>query len=171
LCDNLNKLLKPDGYLVITTMDGDLVHKDLEKKNGTIDSYYTNKEGTKKKFFHVKSLYNLKDNINNTGIAIDFYNSSFQEEGNSMVEYLVTKKFITEQLKKRCNLELVESENFENIYNSFRPFITETSKFEEVSETRKYFADVAKFYDLSDEVNKASFELSRLNRLYVFQKR
>ena len=104
-------------------------------------------------------------------MAIDFYNSSFQEEGNSMKEYLVSKKFITEQFKKRCNLELVESENFENIYNSFRSFITDTSKYEEVAETRKYFADVAKFYDLSDEVNKASFELSRLNRLYVFQKR
>lgn len=171
LCDNINKLLKNDGYLVITTMDGDLVHKDLQKKNGMIDSFYTNKEGTKKKFFHVKSLYNLKDDINNTGVAIDFYNSSFQEEGNSMIEYLVSKKFITEQFKKRCNLELVESENFENIYNSFRSFITDTSKYEEVTETRKYFADVAKFYDLSDEVNKASFELSRLNRLYVFQKR
>ena len=46
-----------------------------------------------------------------------------------------------------------------------------TSKFEENLNTREYFGKVAKFYNLSDEVNKASFELSRLNKLYVFQKR
>jgi SAM-dependent methyltransferase len=171
LCENVNKLLKPNGYFVITTMDGDLVHKELEKKNGLIESYYTNKEGTKKKFFHVQARYDLKSNINKTGIAIDFYNSCFQEEGNSMVEYLITKKFITEEFKKKCNLELVESENFENIYNTFKPFLMGTSKFEENLNTREYFGKVAKFYNLNDEVNKASFELSRLNKLYVFQKR
>jgi SAM-dependent methyltransferase len=171
LCDNINKLLKKDGYFMITTLDGDLVHKDLVAKNGIIESYYTNKEGTKKKFFHVQSRYDLKSDINKTGMAIDFYNSCFQEEGNSAVEYLVTKKFITEQLKKKCNLELVESENFENIYNTFKPFLTDTAKFEEVADTRKYLSDVAKFYNLDDEINKASFELSRLNKLYVFQKR
>ena len=88
-----------------------------------------------------------------------------------MVEYLISKKFITEQFKKKCNLELVESENFENIYNTFKPFLTDTSKFEENVDTRGYLGKVAKFYNLSDEVNKASFELSRLNKLYVFQKR
>ena len=171
LCKNINKLLKPGGYLFFTTMDGDLVHEELKKNNGKIESFYSNKEGTKNKFFHVIGKYDINDSIDKTGLAVDFYNSSFQEEGNSMIEYLITNKFVVESFKEKCGLELVETENFQNIYNSFKSFFTNTAKYEENIKTRAYFEGIAKFYDLNDEVNKASFELSRLNRLYVFQKR
>jgi SAM-dependent methyltransferase len=171
LCKNINKLLKPGGYLFFTTMDGDLVHEELKKNNGKIESFYSNKEGTKNKFFHVIGKYDINDSIDKTGLAVDFYNSSFQEEGNSMIEYLITNKFVVESFKEKCGLELVETENFQNIYNSFKSFFTNTAKYEENIKTRAYFEGISKFYDLNDEVNKASFELSRLNRLYVFQKR
>lgn len=171
LCDNINKLLKPSGYLIFTTKDGDLIHEEFKKTNGKIESYYTNKEGVKKKFMHVLSKYDTKSDINKTGMAIDFFNASFQEEGSSRVEYLISNKFVVEQFKEKCNLELVEAENFQNIYHTFKSFFTETAKYEENIKTREYFNDVKKFYDLTDEVNKASFELARLNKLYVFQKR
>jgi SAM-dependent methyltransferase len=63
LCDNLNKLLKPGGYLIFTTMDAELVHEEFQKTNGKIESFYTSKEGTKKKFMHVISKYDIKSNI------------------------------------------------------------------------------------------------------------
>jgi SAM-dependent methyltransferase len=171
LCDNINKLLKPNGYLIFTTMDANLINKEFQKTNGKIESYYTNKEGIKKKFMHVISKYDIKSDINKTGLAIDFFNASFQEEGNSRIEYLVPEKFVTDQFKQKCNLELVETENFQNIYYTFKNFFVETAKYEENVKTRAYFEDTKKFYDLTDEINKASFELARLNKLYVFQKR
>jgi SAM-dependent methyltransferase len=171
LCDNINKLLKSSGFLIFTSLDGDLVHKELQKNNGKIESYYTTKDGTKKKFFHIISKYDTKKDIDKTGIAVDFFNASFQEEGNSAIEYLISQKFIIEKFKSKCNLELVESENFENIYNTFRKFFENTAKYEEEKRTREYFENIKGFYDMKNEENKASFELSRLNKLYVFQKR
>jgi len=171
LCKNINKLLKPGGYLVFTTMDADLVHKEFKKTNGKIESYYTNKEGIKKKFMHVLSKYDLNTDIDKTGLAIDFFNSCFMDESTTQVEYLIPHDFVIKQFKDRCNLELVEAENFQNVYNTFKNFFTNTAKYEENLKTREYFAGVTKFYDLKDEINKASFELSRLNKLYVFQKR
>jgi hypothetical protein len=120
---------------------------------------------------HINSKYDLTKEINSTGNAIDFYNSSFQEEGSSRIEFLISEKFVVENFKEKCNLELVESVNFQNIYHTFKSFITETAKYEENPKTREYFADTSKFYDLTNEINKASFELTRLNKLYVFQKR
>jgi SAM-dependent methyltransferase len=171
LCDNINKVLKSGGYLIFTTMDGDLVHKELKKNNGKIESYFTNKDGTKQKFFHIHAKYDINTKINQTGLTIEMYNSSFMEEGASFAEYLIFQKFVIEKFKEKCNLELVETENFENIYNSFKDFLINTSKYEENLQTRKYFGDVSKYYDLTDEVNRASFELTKLSKLYVFQKR
>ena len=171
LCDNINKLLKSSGYLMFTTMDGDLVYKELKKNNGKIESYYTNKDGTKQKFFHIHGKYDLNTNINQTGLTIEMYNSTFMEEGSSFAEYLIPEKFVIEKFKEKCNLELVESENFENIYNTFKDFFVNTAKYEENVKTREYFQGTTKYYDLTDEVNKASFELTRLSKLYVFQKR
>jgi len=171
LCDNINRLLKSSGFIIFTSLDGDLVHKELVKNGGKIESYYTTKDGTKKKFFHIISKYDMKQSTEKTGIAIDFFNASFQEEGNSAVEFLINQKFIVDTFKEKCNLELVEAENFQNIYNTFRQFFSTTAKYEEELRTREFFKKVEAFYDLTDEVNKASFELSRLNKLYVFQKR
>jgi SAM-dependent methyltransferase len=171
LCSNINKLLKPSGYLMFTTMDAELVHEEFKKTNGKIESYYTSKEGTKQKFMHVVSKYDIKNNINTPGLAIDIYNSTFMEEGTTRIEYLIPRDFIIKEFKEKCNLELVEAENFQNIYHVFKNFFVDTSKYEANPKTRDYFNDVKKYYDLSDEINKASFELTRLNKLYVFQKR
>jgi hypothetical protein len=117
-------------------MDGDLIHKEFQKTKGKIQSYYTNKDGVKKEFMHINSKYDLSTDINKTGIAIDFYNSSFQEEGSSRVEYLISEKFVVEEFKEKCNLELVEAVNFQNIYHTFKSFFTETAKYEENPKTR-----------------------------------
>jgi hypothetical protein len=93
------------------------------------------------------------------------------EEGTTRIEYLIPRDFIIKEFKEKWNLELVEAENFQNIYHVFKNFFVDTSKYEANPKTRDYFNDVKKYYDLSDEINKASFELTRLNKLYVFQKR
>jgi SAM-dependent methyltransferase len=171
LCDNINKTLKSSGYLIFTTMDGDLVHKELKKNNGKIESFYTNKDGSKQKFMHIYGKYDLNTDINKTGLTIEMYNASFMEEGSSFAEYLIPEKFVIDKFKEKCNLEVVENENFENIYNTFKDFFVNTAKYEENIKTREYFQGTTKYYDLTDEVNKASFELTKLSKLYVFQKR
>jgi hypothetical protein len=93
------------------------------------------------------------------------------EEGTSFIEYVIPRKFAIEKLKEKCNLELVEEENFGNIYYIFEKFFKETAIHEEELRTRKYFEETSQYYDLKDEVNKASFELTRLSKVYVFQKR
>ena len=173
LCDNINRLLKSSGYLVFTTMDGDLMHKEFKNNGlgGKIESYYTDKEGKKQKFLGINAKYDIKQDINKTGCAIDMYNASFLEEGTSIIEYVVPSKFVIEKFKEKCNLELVEEENFGNIYYIFEKFFKETAIHEEELRTRKYFEETSQYYDLKDEVNRASFELTRLSKVYVFQKR
>jgi len=171
LCANINKFLKSNGYLIFTTMDGDLVHKELKKNKGKIETFYTTKDGAKKKFFHIIGKYDLNTDVNQTGLAIEMFNASFMDDESSFAEYLITEKFIVENFKEKCNLELVESENFENIYYTFKNFFLETAEFEENLQTRKYFQGIKSYYDLSDDINKASFELTKLSKLYVFQKR
>jgi SAM-dependent methyltransferase len=171
LCDNINRLLKSSGYLVFTTMDGDMMHKEFKKNDGKIESYYTDREGKKQKFLGINAKYDLSQDINRTGIAIDMFNASFMEEGTSFIEYVIPSKFIIEKFKEKCNLELVEEENFGNIYHIFEKFFKETAIYEEELRTRKYFEETSQYYDLKDEVNRASFELTRLSKVYVFQKR
>jgi hypothetical protein len=105
-----------------------------------------------------------------TGHAIDVHNATFSQEGVYLTEYLVERKFIEKELLEKCNLELVDTDIFENQFNIYKEFFSETYKYESVDKTRKFLGDVSKFYDQEDEVNKAIFQLSALNRYYVFKK-
>ena len=73
-------------------------------------------------------------------------------------------------MKTQCKLRLVETDLFENLFTIYRDFFETTAEFEEKQETKRYFMKTKKFYDMSDPNNKNWFDLSRLNRYYVFQK-
>ena len=166
LADNLNKVLKPGGYFLCTLFDGNLIHKKF--KDNKIDSYYFDNSQSRK-FFEIKKLYN-ESNINDFGLKLDVHISSFMNPDTYQTEYLVTKDFLIKKLKEKCNLELVETELFENIFNSHEKFFNSIPKVESNKNTKSYFTKVKEIYDLSDNLNKASFEMSRLNRYYIFQK-
>ena len=42
----------------------------------------------------------------------------FMEDDNYDTEYIVTEKFLTRTLKEKCNLDLVETASFFDIYKS-----------------------------------------------------
>ena len=169
-CQNINNLLDNDGYLLITTMDGELINNNFNKNNGIINSYYNNDKGEKTLFFEAKRKYNKTTNINKTGLCYDFFLKMFKEEGNYDQEYIVSHKFLIDELKKKCNLELIETDKFGSIYEKYRDFFENTAKYEEKPSTRQFFMKAREFYNDKNEVNVASLKMSKLYRYYVFKK-
>lgn len=170
-CENINNFLDNDGYLLITTMDGEVVNDLFNKNNGVISSYYNNEKGEKQLFFEAKRQYKKTDNIDKTGYAYDIYIRMFKEEGNYDKEFIVSPNYLIKELKEKCNLELIETDRFAGIYEKYRDFLENTAKFEEKPTTRKFFMKAKEFYNMKNEVNVASLKLSKLYRYYVFKKK
>lgn len=175
-CSNINKYLRSDGYLLITTLDGNMVNNAFGTK-GSISCDYID-EGQPRKLFDIIRKYNdkldlskLKTTEENLGLAIDVHIPIFMDEGVYQTEYLVNPSFLIRELKKKCNMRLVESESFQNIYYVYEDFFKNTANYESKSETRKFFNDVKQFYNLNDDITNKWFQYSKLNRLYIFQKK
>ena len=66
-------------------------------------------------------------------------------------------------------MRLVETDTFENLFNTYNEFFNSAAETESVNDTKNYFLKVKKFYDKTDD-NKNWFNFSRLNRYYIFQK-
>ncbi len=169
LCYNINRYLKNYGYMMITCFDGEIVHKSFDN-NGHITGYYINENNEQKVLFDIVKKY-PKDikSIDTTGLAIDMFNCSFMLEGTYQTEYLVTPTFLINNLRDKCNMRLIESDTFENLFNIYKHFFDTGVETESVNETRNYFLKVKKFYDKTED-NKNWFNFSRLNRYYIFQK-
>ena len=174
-CYNVNKYLKKDGYLLITTLDGQMV--DQTFKNGHISREYITDDGEKRLLFDIVKKYPDTLDITkikgeaNLGIQIDVHMPIFMDEGVYQTEYLVNPSFIINELRSKCNMRLVETESFQNLFYVYQDFFNNTAHYESKQETRKFFNDVKQFYNLEDETTKNWFEYSRLNRYYIFQKK
>lgn len=168
-CQNVNRYLDNDGYLLITTFDGAILDKTFDQ-NGKISSYYTTDEGDKVLFFEAIKRYDTK-NLKKTGLAVDIHIKIFMEEDTYQTEYLVDKDFMIKELKEKCQMELVETELFENVYNNYKDFFENAVPFEEDARTRGFFMKVKEFYNMNDSVNRASFDMTKLNRYYIFRKK
>lgn len=174
-CFNVNKYLKTDGYLLITTLDGSMVDQNFN--NGHISRNYITEDGEKRILFDIVKKYPENLNISklkgdeNLGIQIDVHLPMFMDEGVYLTEYLVNPSFIINELRTKCNMRLVETESFQNLYYVYQDFFNNTAQYESKQETRKFFNDVKEFYNSEDETTKNWFEYSRLNRYYIFQKK
>jgi len=174
-CHNVNKYLRKDGYLLITTLDGSLI--DQTFTDGRIFREYINENGDKNLLFDIVKKYSLDTNLTelkgeaNLGMQIDIHVPIFMDEGVYQTEYLVNSSFIINELRTKCNMRLVETESFQNLYYVYQDFFNKTAKYESKQETRKFFDSVKKFYNLEDELTNKWFEYSRLNRYYIFQKK
>lgn len=169
---NLKTALKPGGYFLITTFDADRIVKLLNDTN-QYTSYYTNKDGEKKALFEVVKKYEgIKpgDKIG-VGTAIDFHNAIDFHEGVYVTEYLVQKDFLVQQLEEHCDLELADTDLFENQFIINRAHFGGPHLAESDERTRKFLSETASFFDQSSEVNKACFDMSRLYRYYAFRRR
>ena len=66
-------------------------------------------------------------------------------------------------------MELVETYDFESIFNDNKEFLKVASE-EEEGMSKKFFQNIYKFYTPTD-INSKCYNYSFLNRLYVFRKR
>ena len=167
LCDNINRYLDKDGYMLITTNDAKIQHQ-MYGQNDNIIHYYTD-NGKKKILFEYKKLYN-GDNLKKTGLAVDYHNASFMLDGQYQREYLVDPEYLIEQLKDKCGLKLVDTDTFENQFYITKHFIENIAPYEADERTKKQFMQIAEYYNMEDEMNKSGFEMTRMLRYYVFQK-
>lgn len=170
---NITDYIKDDGYMVATTFDADKIIELLDNVS-QYTVYYTDTKGDQKVLFEIVKKYKdlKKGDLVPLGTTIELYNSLYSQEGNYIPEYLVQKDFIVKEMLEKCDMELVESDLFENQFIINQEFFKKgVFNQESKEETRQFFEKVAKFFDQTDEINKASFELTRLYRYYVFRKK
>lgn len=167
---NIKNYLKNDGYLLITTFDAHKVMELLGDKQN-YKQEYTNENGEVKTLFEIVKKYQDVDSkaTLGTGHTIDVFMGWFMIEGSYHPEYLVDEKFIVEEFKKDCDLELVSSDYFNNQYYIDSDFIQEYSNYEHNSETLKNFGKIAKYYE-DDEINRGCKIYTNLEKFYVFHK-
>jgi SAM-dependent methyltransferase len=166
-CNNINKCLRDDGYMILTTFDAQRVIEVLSNEQ-RITTYYTT-NGEKKIFMDIVRKFpdNKKTGV---GLAIDVYNSLISNEGVYNTEYLVDKDFLVNEMKQRCNMSLVDTMLFDQIFEMNRDNITNIAENMENEKTRSFLHSVALFYDQINEFNAECFKITRLNRYYVFRK-
>ena len=170
LCKNINDNLKPGGFMIMTLFDGDIVNKLLKDNKGTYTSYYTDEQGKRTKLFEIIQKYK-DDNLNKTGLPLDVHMAWISEEGKYETEYLVTKQFMIDTMKNKCNANLIETDTFQNLYNINKPWFEMVSDVEENLKNRKFYQDAKKFYGELTGADKESKKYSFLFRYFVFQKK
>ena len=166
-CANINKCLKPGGFMIITTFDAQRVIESFGDQQKYTTYYTTN--GDKKILMDIIRKFPEKTK-SGLGMAIDVYNSLISTEGTYNTEYLVEKTFLVDELKNKCGLELVDTCMFDTIFEINRDNITRIANYDENEKTRAFLQTVATFYDQKNELNAECFKISRLNRYYVFRK-
>lgn len=172
---NVNNYLKPGGFFLVTTFDADRI-VDLLGDKSQFTSYYTNTQGEQKVLFEIVKKYsdedvNKPDNTIGLGHAIDFHNAIDFQEGVYMTEYLVQKRFLENEFLTKCNMELIETDLFENQYIIHRDYFLNCIKYEDNEKTRKFLRDVQEYYTQKTDVNSSSYQMTRLYRFYVFRKK
>lgn len=169
-CDNVNRHLRKSGYVVITTLDGDLVHSSWDD-TGHINNSFTDRDGKTVLMYDLVRKYDYKaKDVERTGMAIDVHLPIFMTENTYYTEYLVSSKFLVRTMREKCGLKLVDTDSFYSFFHAHKAFFEDVAPYEENEETRGFFKKIAKFFDQSDDSNRKWFEYSRLNRFYVFKK-
>lgn len=171
LCKNINNNLKPGGFIIMTLFDGEKVNGLLKnEKDNTYTTYYTDEDGKRTKLFEIIKKYD-GDDLNRTGLALDVHMAWISEEDKYETEYLVTKDFMTNTMKNKCNTDLIETDTFENLYHINKPWFDMIVNIEENLKNRKFYQDVYKFYGDLKGADKESKKYSFLFRYFVFQKK
>ncbi len=172
LCENINTYLKNGGHLLITCFDGDKINEEE-----TLKISYTDIDGKEVLFTDIKKLYTEESYRKNlTGNLIEVYNSIISDDGVYIKEAVVIAPKLIDAFKKKCGLNLVETDLFENLFNYGKQIFN-------TIEDKKYEL-VKKYYQLLDPeyqpqlneigekvITEANFKVTKLNRYYVFQKK
>lgn len=169
---NLRDYLKPGGYFLASTYDAHRV-AEVFSKSDKYTVHYTDDKGDKKILFElIKKFQNYgKNDIIGVGNPLDVYVSWFMQEGNYMTEYLVDENFVKKELLDDCDLELVDTAMFDELFEMHREYFMKYAQYEENPETRKFLLNVKDYYDDKDDVNKGCYLNTRLTRYYVFRRK
>lgn len=170
-CQNLNDYLRPGGYLIFEVMDGDKIRKLLQNNNEYILNN-TDENGNKKMIFGLKKKYD-DNNKTHLGDTIDVHLNWIYDDEQFVSEYIVDYDFIIKSFKEKCNMRLIESENFKTIYDNSRNYIKDVVN----NETKgnklgniKFTSNVYSFYTEESDLNKLYKDIAFLYRYYVFKK-
>lgn len=184
-CQNINDHLADNGYMLITCFDGKLIHNKL-KGNKSIVIGQTNNNGVKSTFCEIVKMYTDSAPVG-LGLGIDVYNSTVNIPGQYYSEYLVDPEFLEKSFNEKCGMELVETDLFYNIFNLYKTYFTIPmipNKMDYlVGDSKTNHEKIMKYYMTLDPKNKsqflsedvdanlAAFDMSSLNRYYVFKKK
>lgn len=166
---NINLCLKEGGYLLISTFNGQKLY-DLLKGKEKITTHYTDSNSIEKILFEIIKKYDDNDKNKGTGIAIDLHASWMFNEGKYVTEYMVYPDFLCSELDRDCDMELVDSDSFENQFNINRDFFTDTYKTESVELTKKFFTKIAAYYE-KNNINTNFYTYTFITSYYIFRKR
>jgi len=195
-CKNINDHINDNGYVLVTCFDGKLIYDKLMGKQKMSVSY-SDGHGNKNIFFEINKVYADND-VSDIGMPIDLYNSLISNPGTPPIrEYLVFPDFLIKSFKKNCNLELVETDTFFNLFNLYKNYFTLAFKEEakllsheiasktnilSIDTSIKRQNEIREFYLALNphhqnmftleqiDITLASFKLSMLNRYYIFKK-
>ena len=167
LIENIKNHLKIDGLFLCTLFDPKQVVQLLAGKD-TYTSYYTDEDGSRKKFFEIVKKFegDLKDE---TGLAIDVHMGWISQEGKYLTEYMVTPKLLIRTMEK-AGCVLVDSDLFANIYNVNKEWFTSVVEHEENPKNKKVYKEWAQFYGDLKGADKESKYWNDLFRFYIFKK-
>ena len=168
---NLNLVLRDGGYFIITHFDAQKVIEYLGDNNSAA-GYYTDDKGKKEKLFEIVKKFGKIDKSKpiGPGHAIDLFAAWMFEDGSYQTEYLVDYKFLQEDLLKDCNMELVETDLFENHFKINKEFFLNYHKSMHNEGTRKFMSNVAQYYN-ETELNKTCYDYTFLQRYCIFRKK
>jgi mRNA capping family enzyme len=168
---NINNHMRAGGYLMVTTFDAHQVINAIGN-NDTYTAYLDDDEGNKKVFFDIVKKYDDidPDKIIGVGQPIDLHTSWLFNEGVYFTEYLVDHRFICDELDKDCDMELVDTDLFQNQMAIHERFLTDSVDYESTKDTRSYLSKTGRYYE-DTEINKKCRQYSDLHRYYVFRKR
>lgn len=164
-CNNLNMYMRDGALFTITTLDGEKIFDKLKDKDNYAEYYEEN--GEKKVLFDIVKKYD-EQSQDKIGQAIDVHMAWAFDDGVYQTEYLVYPEFLIKSLKEKCNMELIETGLFEDLFNENKAFLELSSEIEE-SVGKKFFSNVYKYYT-PNELNIRCYEYTFLHRYYVFRR-
>ena len=164
VCNNINNVLNVGGYLLMTCFDGDTIKNLLDKNNNSYIVNNVDSENNINKLFEIKYNKALSSDFCS---KIDFYSFIMFNANQYQTECLLFKDQIIKLLKEKCNLHLVETEMFSDVYDNNIDLIKEKYTKEPNN------INLKNIIELSDEnsINKACYEFNKLYRYYVFVKK
>ena len=167
LIDTIKTYLKPDGMFICTLFDPKHVMALLNNKD-TYTSYYTDDDGSRKKFFEIIKKFD-HELLNEPGQALDVHMAWVSQEGKYLTEYMVTPSLLIKTMEK-AGCVLVDTDLFANTYTINREWFTEVIEHEENPRNKKFYKDVAQFYGDIKGADKESKIWNDLFRYYIFKK-